>query len=55
MSLSGVSAGRNLPQDKVLEPGKFSRAGGFEDISAAEEEIMRSEAAYRSAAGAKGE
>lgn len=40
MSSSNVPAGANLPS-------------GFEGVAAAEEEIMRSEAAYRSAVGAK--
>ncbi len=38
---------------KDLESGKFARVGDFDGIAAAEEEIMRSEAAYRSAADAK--
>ena len=36
---------------KDLEPGKFARVGGFDGVAAAEEEVMRSEAAYRSAVG----
>ena len=40
MSLSNVPAGANLPS-------------GFEGVAEAEEEIMRSEAAYCSAVGAK--
>ena len=40
MNLSNVPAGVNLPS-------------GFEGVAASGEEIMRSEAAYRSAVGAK--
>ena len=38
---------------KDLEPGKFTRIGGFEGVAAAEEEILRSEAAYRASLAAK--